>query len=196
MERIQPPQLPCASTTKSLSEKNENVISALWECCSRSVAARQIAILFGCFKWDDAGQPEIITPAAIAMAAMYPEEAVIAVTDPLNGLPSKLKSLPKLAELKEALEGEVGHIRRNAERAERWESLKQLPPPPVSEDSKARVDKIVADFKTQAPKSKSAKPSVMNNEAMRIAHLENLESMVAAGRSPLAEAGRKQEAAE
>lgn len=58
----------------------------------------------------------------------YPENVVSVVCNPARGLPSRLKFLPTLAEIKEALEAEMEPIRRELERRRRIEQTRALLP--------------------------------------------------------------------
>ncbi len=67
-----------------------------------SVAAERARIMLGCYRKADAGDPEIYTSAIISVLMRYPESVVMQVTEPSTGLPSKLKWLPAVAEVREA----------------------------------------------------------------------------------------------
>lgn len=184
MEKIRAPQWLSASTGKNSTESDGSGRQPLWENCSRSLAARQATILLGCFKWDDAGNPEIITRAVIEMCCQYPEWAVKAVTDPLDGMPAHFSRMPALAEIKAALEDQVGFIRRNAEREEHTAgAFRRLPAPAKVDDaSRERVSRLVAQFKADM----SNKPSAEMERKAAQAFTEELAAQVARGESPLA----------
>jgi hypothetical protein len=182
-KKIVPPLPQVAVSSPSSVSKSES--ETLWEPCSRSLAAERATILTGCYKRDEAADPEIFIRAATEMLAQYPEATVRKVTHPASGLPSKLKWLPSIAELKEACEDDIGYVRRNVERAKHWEGLKQLPPPPVSEESKARVAELAEKFRGGRGRGDTQAEAVARAKA----HTDGLRAMVAAGRSPLAEAG-------
>jgi hypothetical protein len=44
--------------------------------------------------------PDVLTAAFVAVLARYPKEIIQAATDPVSGLPSHLKWLPTIAELR------------------------------------------------------------------------------------------------
>jgi hypothetical protein len=178
-KKIVPP-LPQVAVSSPSSESKSNENANLWEPCSRSLAAERATILTGCYKRDEAADPEIFIRAATAILEQYPEGTVRKVTHPASGLPAKLKWLPSIAELKEACEEDVGHIRRNAERAKHWEGLKQIPAPPVTEESKARVEAIVERFKGTATGRDKELERKQAGE-----FLDALEARVARGDSPL-----------
>lgn len=71
---------------------------------SQELAVKRTALLFGCYRKGDANDPEIYTAAVAATLADFPAEVVEYVTDPRTGLPSKLKWLPTVAEVREACE--------------------------------------------------------------------------------------------
>ncbi len=88
----------------------------------RTDAIRYAKILLGSYRSGEANDPEVYTAAVVAVLADYPEEVVRQVCDPRNGLPSKLKWLPALSEIKEAC-----HV-LTATWADEWKrrSLRQL----------------------------------------------------------------------
>lgn len=150
--------------------------------------------MLGCYKRDEAADPEIFMRAVISVLLEYPEWTVHNVTEPSSGIPSKIKWLPSIAEIKEACEEQVGHLRRNADREEHVrKAFKALPSLEEVDDlARERVDRLVEKFKRETRGTPD--PEVERRKAK--AFTDNLERMVAAGRSPLAEAGKKQEAAE
>lgn len=58
--------------------------------------------MFGCYRKGDANDPETYTLAIAAVLAEYTPDVVRQVTDPRSGLPSRLKWLPSVSEVKEA----------------------------------------------------------------------------------------------
>jgi hypothetical protein len=104
--------------------------------------------MLGCYRRDEAADPEIFTRATIAVLAEYPHWCVIAVTDPAKGVPSRLKWLPSIAELKEACEAQVGHLRRAREREERLaESRRLLAGPVCDEAERKRIVQLAAQYR-------------------------------------------------
>lgn len=97
--------------------------------CSLKFATMRAAILVGCFRKADAGDPEIYTAAVVAVLSRYPVEVAAAVTEPATGLPSKLKWLPSIAEITEACEQESDR-RQSAGPIDRRPPELRLPPPP------------------------------------------------------------------
>lgn len=75
-------------------------------------------MMFGCYRKQDANDPEIYVAAVTAVLSEYPREVIESVTDPRTGLPSRLKWLPTVAEVKEACEAVMWPIRFK----ERWRS--------------------------------------------------------------------------
>lgn len=67
--------------------------------------------MFGCYRKGDANDPEIYTAAIAATLADFPPEVQDFVTDPRTGLPSRLKWLPTVAEVREACENSASYIR-------------------------------------------------------------------------------------
>lgn len=74
------------------------------------MAIKRTALLFGCYRKGDANDPEIYTAAVAATLADYSAEVIEYVTDPRTGLPSKLKWLPTVAEVREACESHAKFV--------------------------------------------------------------------------------------
>jgi subtilisin family serine protease len=91
------PQSLAGSQSKSLTSAPVQGVPAQY-------ATKRTAMLFGCYRKGDANDPEIYTAAIAATLAEYEQEVVDYVTDPRTGLPSKLKWLPTVAEVREACE--------------------------------------------------------------------------------------------
>lgn len=95
---------------------------------SNSDLARAAKLLLGCYRAGDASDPEVYVSAVMAVLGSYSQAVIAAVVDPRNGLPSKLKWLPSVAEIKDECEY---HAEKEAA-AERWEEARnaaRLPPP-------------------------------------------------------------------
>ena len=60
--------------------------------------------MFGCYRKQDANDPEIYVAAIGATLNEFPPAVIDFVTDPRTGLPSRLKWLPTVAEVREACE--------------------------------------------------------------------------------------------
>ncbi len=106
--------------------------------CPKRVASERAAILLGCYRRDEVSDPEIFTRGVVAVLMDYPEEIVRRITDPRGGIPSRLKWLPTIAEVKEACETEMAPVRRRREREEREARsraliARALPAPPERE---------------------------------------------------------------
>ena len=61
-------------------------------------------LLFGCYRAAEASAPKVYLAAVEAVLRSYPERVVQAVCDPVNGLPSRAKWLPSVAEVRLACE--------------------------------------------------------------------------------------------
>ena len=82
-------------------------------------AAERADLLFRSFPKAEADDPEVYAAAATAILAKYPDDVIIAVTDPADGLPVRQKWRPLLAELKAACEAEMAPMREAAARERR-----------------------------------------------------------------------------
>lgn len=80
--------------------------------------------MFSCYRRDEAHDPDTYCAAVSAVLADgYSQEVVDYITDPRTGLPSTLKFLPSVAEVREGCDERAAHIERLA----RWEGLKPVP---------------------------------------------------------------------
>lgn len=68
---------------------------------SPAYCLRRAKMMFGCYRKDDAQDPEIYSAAIAATLEMYPQAVVDFVTDPRTGIPSESKWLPNVAEVRE-----------------------------------------------------------------------------------------------
>lgn len=72
--------------------------------------------MFGCYRKSEASDPEIYAAATAAVLSEYSHEVVDYVTDPRTGLPSRLKWLPSIFEIREACNDHAVHLARLAKR--------------------------------------------------------------------------------
>src|SRR5882672_12913102 len=107
--------------------------------CSLKFATMRAAILVGCFRKADAGDPEIYTAAVVAVLSRYPVEVAAAVTEPATGLPSRLKWLPSIAEITEACEDRMPGV------APAYHAPVMLPPP-MDRSERPSLDELKAKY--------------------------------------------------
>lgn len=88
--------------------------------CSNGIAPSEAAhaarTMFGCYRRGEANDPETYAAAIAAVLTLYPPEIVHRITDPRTGLPSRLKFLPTVSEVREACEEEAQVEARRIER--------------------------------------------------------------------------------
>lgn len=72
--------------------------------------------LLGCYRTGDANDPESYITAVISVLARYPIGIIRDVTEPATGLPSRLKWLPTIAEIREECDILENRERRKLER--------------------------------------------------------------------------------
>lgn len=84
-------------------------------------AVARATLLAGCYRKDDAADPETYVTALAAVLAEYSPDIVQRVTDPRSGLPSRVQWLPTVKEVRDECESIGGHRRRLAEMAAREE---------------------------------------------------------------------------
>jgi hypothetical protein len=100
--------------------------------------------LMGFFPTIAATDPEIFITGLVQLLAAYPFRVVEAVLSPLNGIPSKHKFLPSIAEVKAELDDRYAPILRAAERERACNQTVRLriagpvAPRPTREELRAR----------------------------------------------------------
>lgn len=89
-------KLPAARwQTRSQTSDNQSLRIA--------TAKSGVAKMMDCYRATLAPQgPDTYIAAAVALLTRYPNHVIVAVTDPVTGIPSKMKWLPTLADIKEA----------------------------------------------------------------------------------------------
>lgn len=81
--------------------------------------------MFACYRKDDANNPETYCAAAAAILGDgYSREIVDYVTDPRTGIPSRLKFLPTVAEIRDACDARAAFV----DRLNRYDGLKPTAP--------------------------------------------------------------------
>ena len=121
--------------------------------------------LFGFFPRSEANDPETFIAGAAAMLMRYPEAVVIAVCDPVRGLPATNKFF-SLAELREACEREMvwrdAVMRRENAREHTAKILGDVRAAPKGTEEHGRVLKSFRDLgeamEARAPKDTRPKP--------------------------------------
>jgi hypothetical protein len=71
--------------------------------------------LLGCYRRGDAEDPEVYVAAITATLACFPPHVIEQVTCPLKGLPSRLKFLPSVAEVRGACQDVIDDEEREIE---------------------------------------------------------------------------------
>ena len=107
--------------------------------CAKPVAELRARILIGCYRKSDANDPEIYGRALVAVLMRYPENIVMAVTEPATGLPARLKWLPSIAEIVEACEDRMPGV------APAYHAPVMLPPP-MDRSERPSLDELKAKY--------------------------------------------------
>lgn len=84
-------------------------------------------MMFSCYRRDEAHDPQVYIAASAAVLGCYPKTVIERVTDPRTGLPSDLKFLPSVAEIREACDRAAILIDKMAESKRR--AIPFVPPP-------------------------------------------------------------------
>lgn len=106
-------------------------------------AKKQARLLLGCYRTGDANDPEVYVAAVVAVLSKYPMHVMRMACDPNDGLPSKIKWLPTIAEVSEECRRLHDYDLRMAERERRIlaqiEERKALPPPRPQPAPRGRI---------------------------------------------------------
>jgi hypothetical protein len=102
-----------------LTGSTQNSQSSRNQTCSPEYAGKRARLMFGCYRRDEAADPETFVAAVTMILSRYPAAVVEAVTDPFSGIPSRktergYSGLPDVADVKEACEAEAAHQVRMA----------------------------------------------------------------------------------
>ena len=71
--------------------------------------------MLGCYRAGDANDPETYIAATVSVLSRYPSEVIRDATEPATGLPSRLKWLPSISEIREECEILAARITRGEE---------------------------------------------------------------------------------
>lgn len=91
--------------------------------------------MFGCFRRDEAADPDTFVAAVTMILCHYAPAVVEAVTDPFSGLPVRknergYSGLPDVADVKEACEAEASRLARLETYRKLGTTQRRLPAPP------------------------------------------------------------------
>lgn len=78
--------------------------------CDPSIAGKYAERLMASYRSVDLFDPKTFSAVMTATLAQFPEAIVAKVCDPIHGIPSKLKFLPSIAEVREACDKEMSLI--------------------------------------------------------------------------------------
>jgi hypothetical protein len=103
------------AASKALSPGSANELTDL----DKALYLEAARMLLGSYRTGEANDPDVYVAAVVRVLSGYPMEIVNRVIDPLTGIPSKIKWLPKPFEIKQACEEIHGSVRRAREWEER-----------------------------------------------------------------------------
>jgi hypothetical protein len=84
--------------------------------------------MFGCYRRDEANDPEIYCAAIAAVLSDYPRAIVEYVTDPRVGIPSRIKWPPSVAEVMEACDAEMKRVETMSKPIPNFRKREYMPP--------------------------------------------------------------------
>jgi hypothetical protein len=149
--------------------------------CSESFAKQRTLALLGSYRQGEAADPHVYVAAVAAVLMHYDEEVVRSITDPMRGLPGKLKWLPTIAEVRAACEECLRPAREAMAREKREADTRLLLTPPTAspEERERAVERWARDMRpAMQPASVTRKPE------------RSLEEMLADPLPPLGEYAR------
>jgi hypothetical protein len=126
-------------------------------------AAGRARLLLGCYRRDDAADPDTYVAAITAVLARYPEDVICAVTHPASGLPIQKDFLPNVREVYRACEA-IQSPRREAKARQR-RVQKQIAERAEFEAPKKRRNKSADEQKD--PEAPGAPPISTDSEASK-----------------------------
>lgn len=88
--------------SRALIESSKGSVSSANPSADPVFAVERTKLMFGCYRKDDAADPETYSAAVACVLAEYTPDIVQRVTDPRSGLPSKQNWLPTVKEVREA----------------------------------------------------------------------------------------------
>jgi len=89
---------------------------------------RRAEWMFGCYRRDEANDPEIYCAAIAAVLSDYPRAIVEYVTDPRVGIPSRIKWPPSVAEVMEACDAEMKRVETMSKPIPNFRKREYMPP--------------------------------------------------------------------
>lgn len=121
MDQDTPGLKPISQFLQPLAESSNNstLSTSLLAKTDPIAAVERAKLLAGCYRKDDAADPETYAGAVAAVLSEYPPDIVQRVTDPRSGLPSRLNWLPTVKEVRDACEELDARQRRFTEAATR-----------------------------------------------------------------------------
>lgn len=113
MDQDPPGLKPIKAFLEPLTESSKGSVTSIVRenRTEPSVAVARAKVLAGCYRKDDAADPETYAMALAAVLSGYSLDIVRQVTDPRSGLPSRSQWLPTVKEVRDACE-EIDYRRR------------------------------------------------------------------------------------
>lgn len=105
--------------SRALIESSKGSVSSVNPSADPVFAVERTKLMFGCYRKDDAADPETYSAAVASVLAEYTPDILQRVTDPRSGLPSRQNWLPTVKEVREACDELEQREKQAAERASR-----------------------------------------------------------------------------
>lgn len=142
--------LPLASPKPQTAGNSTSLPSPAY-CLSRA------EMMFGCYRKDEAQNPETYCAAISATLGLYPKAVVDFVTDPRTGIPSESKWLPNVAEVRVFCNSAAARMKALAEPTVKKSTRRYDPLPPAKwwdlfvPNTVTGYDKMLARAETAKP---------------------------------------------
>jgi hypothetical protein len=143
------PQRHGASSTEHSQMRPQQQRRDGSEICSKSEALKAVTLLMGCYRKDEAADPEIYIASAARVFMAYPLSVARTACDPVLGIPGKVQWLPSVAEIKAFCDrASAERVGERARQRMLEDQLRRRALPPPSDDAarERAIENVVGRF--------------------------------------------------
>jgi hypothetical protein len=134
--------------------------------------------LLSCYRKDEVHDPDVYSAAVAATLGDFPKSVVDYVTDPRTGLPSELKFLPNVAEVRDACARETARQERLSRPVRKAAPAEKIQGPPPGQDYFSMFENYPGDYPARP------RPEISADERMAANRAYFQRECIAAGLSP------------
>lgn len=148
---------------------------------------RRTQLLLSCYRKDEVHDPDVYSAAVAATLGDFPKSVVDYVTDPRTGLPSELKFLPNVAEVRDACARETARQDRLSRPVRKAAPAEKIQGPPPGQDYFSMFEKYgrpIGRFEKPGDYPARPRPEISADERMAANRAYFERECVAAGLSP------------